>query len=145
MMPQTSWTPTFAENMKYQSTFVSALKAYEEKTGKVLSSDSLLPSLEKCRSPSDIFTILRQQIPGIGRSLSSHSSLTMCLNPTVNIIGPFSAAIDGAIGLVSPIETDAIHPQSGPLISILQAHSPAGLIFTAIGVLLSVNISTISS
>jgi hypothetical protein len=146
MIPQTSWTPTSesAENMKYRFIFNSALKAYEEKTGKVLSSDPLLPSLEKCRFPSGIFTILRQQIPGIGQSLSSHGSLTMGLNPTVNIIGSFSAAIHGAIGLVSQTERHD-HPQSSPLISILQAHTPAGLIFTAIGVLLSVSISTISS
>ena len=101
MMPQTSWTPTSAENTKYQSTFVSALKAYEEKTGKVLSSDPLLPSLEMCHSPGDIFIILRQQIPGIGQSRSSHSSLTRWLNPTVNVISSFSTAIDGGIGLVS--------------------------------------------
>ena len=140
-MAQTSWAPKLTEHLKYRSMFVSALEAYEEKTGKVLSSDPLLRSFEKRHSPSDIFAILRQQIPGIGQSLS----LTMWLIPMVNIIGSFSAAIDGAIGLVSSTETDTIHPQSGLLISILQAHTPAGMIFTAIGVLLSVNISTISS
>ena len=145
IMAETSWAPKPTELMKYRSIFVSALKAYEEKTGKVLSSDPLLPSFEKCHSPSDIFTILRQQIPGIGQSLGRHSSLTGWLTPTVNIIDQFSATTDGAIGLVSLTETDTIHPQSDPLISILQAHTPAGLIFTAIGVLLSVNISTISS
>jgi hypothetical protein len=118
MMPQTSWASTPAERMKYQSIFVSALKDYEEKTGKVLSSDPLLRRLEKCRSPDDIITILWQQIPAIGPSWSGHISLTRWLNPTVNVINSFSAAVDGAIGLVSPTETEAIHPQSGTLIVI---------------------------
>lgn len=111
MMPQTSWAPTPAEHMKYRSIFDNALNAYEEKTGKVLSSNPLLRRLEKCHAPDDIITILRQQIPGIDQSRSSQSSLTRWLNPTVNVINSFSEVIDGAIGLVSPTETEAIHRQ----------------------------------
>jgi hypothetical protein len=145
MMRQASWTPTPASHVSYRSVFNDALKAYEEKSGKVLSSDPLLRRLEKCHSPDDVITVLLQQIPGIDQSWSSHSSLTSWLNPTVNVINSFSAAIDGAIGLVSPTETEVIHPQSGALIFILQPNTPAGLIFTAIGVLFSVAISTICS
>jgi hypothetical protein len=101
MMPQTSWVSIPAEHMKYRSIFVSALKAYEEKTGNVLFSDPLLRRFGKCRSLDDIITILRQQIPGIGTSPSGHRSLTRWLNHTVNVINSFSAAIDGTIGLVS--------------------------------------------
>jgi hypothetical protein len=112
MMLQTSWVPTPVEHMKYRSTFDNALKAYEEKTGKVLSSDPLLHSLEKCHSPDDIITILLQQIPGIDQSRSSDGELTRSLNLTVNVIDSFSAAIDWAIGPVSPVETEAAHLQS---------------------------------
>jgi hypothetical protein len=112
MMPQTSWAPTPAEYMKYRSTFDSALKAYEEKTGKVLSSDPLLRRLEKCYSPDNIVAILLQQIPRIDQSRRSDGGLTRWLNLTVNVINSLSAAIDWAISLVSPTETEATHLQS---------------------------------
>ena len=115
-MPKISYIP--AEHVKYRSTFVSALKAYHEKTGKVLSSELLLLRLEKCRSLDDIITILWQQIPGIGPSEIDHRSLARWLNPTVNVINSYSAAIHWAIGLVSPNETGAIHPQSGTLMFV---------------------------
>jgi hypothetical protein len=120
-MPQTSWAPTPAEQLKYRSIFASALQDYEEKTGNVLSSDPLRRRLERCHSPGEIIAILRQQSPGIDsdQSRSSHSSITRWLKPTVNVINSFSVAIDGTIGLVSPTEAEAIHPQSGPLIFVL--------------------------
>jgi hypothetical protein len=105
-MSQTSQAPTgqSASQSKYRSIFDSALKAYEANTGKDLSLDPLLCRLETCDSPDDILVLLRQQIPGIHQSRSSDDGLTRWLNPTVNVINSFSAAVGGAVGLVSPTQ-----------------------------------------
>jgi hypothetical protein len=107
-----------ANYYKYHTLFVTALEDYEEKTGNVLSSDPLLRRLEKCHSPNDIITILRQQIPGIGPSRGGHISLTRWLNPTVNVINSFSPVIDWKLCIVSPTETGSMHSQFGTLILI---------------------------
>jgi hypothetical protein len=140
-MLQAHRVPTSAS--QYRSTFDSALKAYEVKTGKVLSSDPLLRRLATCRSPDDIITLLRQQIPEVDQSLTGDGGLTRWLNPTVNVINAFAAAIGGIVDPVSPPSPSGT---SGiwMLISTLQAYSPAGLIFTAIGILFSVSIFIIS-
>jgi len=83
--------------------FDNALKAYEEKTGKDLSSNPLRHRIETCNSPDDIIIILRQQIPDY-KSQSSDDKLTRWLNPTVNVIKAFSANIGGAVALVSPTQ-----------------------------------------
>ncbi|KAF8469866.1 hypothetical protein DFH94DRAFT_847734 [Russula ochroleuca] len=113
-MSQTS--PEAASRYNYQFIFDSALEAYERKTGKDLTKDPLLRSLETCSSPDAVLTLLRAQILGPGPSQSSGDKLTAWLIPTVNVINAFSATI-------------------GPGVSL--AYPPAGVIFTGIGVLLS--------
>ncbi|KAF8469853.1 hypothetical protein DFH94DRAFT_847724 [Russula ochroleuca] len=114
IMPQTSLE--VASHFNYQSIFDSALEEYKSKTGKDLTEDPLLRSLETCDTPDAVLTILRAQILGPGPSQSSHDKLTTWLDPTVNVINAFSATIGGGVGLAYP---------------------PAGVIFTGIGVLLS--------
>ncbi|KAF8469857.1 hypothetical protein DFH94DRAFT_772979, partial [Russula ochroleuca] len=114
IMPQTSLEAASRSN--YQSIFDSALEAYKKKTGKDLTKDPLLRSLENCDSPDAVLTILRAQLLGPGQSQSSRDKMTTWLNPTVNVINAFSATIGGGVGLAYP---------------------PAGVIFTGIGVLLS--------
>jgi hypothetical protein len=111
-MPQASWVPTPASHVKYRFTFDSALKAYEVKTGKVLSSEPLLRRLETCRSPDDIITVLRRQISGVDQSLTSDGGLTRWLKPTVNVINSFAAVIGGTVGLVSPTEFEVAYLES---------------------------------
>jgi hypothetical protein len=66
--------------------------------------------------------------------------MTTWLNPTVNVINAFSATIGGGVGLVSPTRIEISAPD---LIFVSEAYPPAGVIFTGIGVLLSVsNLST---
>ena len=139
-MPQTSSEPTL--HAKYQAVFDSALSSYEKKTGKALSSNPLRRKLETCHSPNDIVITLGQQIPGSHQSRSSDDALTKWLNPTVNVINAFSTTISGAVGSVSLIRGGS--PRICTLMFILQAYAPAGLIFTAIGILLAVNIYIIS-
>ena len=119
----------------YQSIFDSALERYKKKTGKDLTKDPLLRSIETCNSPDAVLTLLRAQILGPGQSQSSSDKSTSWLDPTVNVINAFSAAIGGGVGLVS-------HENrvDQPLFDIiLEAYPPAGVIFTGIGALLSVS------
>ncbi|KAH9989500.1 hypothetical protein BJV77DRAFT_1069445 [Russula vinacea] len=110
-MPHTSLEAA-SRSADYQSIFDSALEAYERRTGKDLTKDPLLRSLETCQSPDAVLAILRAQICGPS-DLSDKS--TTWLDPTVNVINAFSSAV-GGVGLIYP---------------------PAGVIFTGIGILLS--------
>src|ERR1700730_3204612 len=99
-MPETSPAPTgkLPSHSTYRSIFDNALKVYEEKTGKKLTSDPLLNTLETCNSPEGILVILRQQIPGVHGSQSSNDGLMRWLKPTIDVIHSFSTAIGGAVG-----------------------------------------------
>jgi hypothetical protein len=134
-MPQTSLEAASRSN--YQSIFDSALEAYKKKTGKDLTKDPLLRSIETCNSSDAVLTILRAQILGPGQSQSSRDKMTTWLNPTVNVINALSATIGGGVGLVSPTRIEVI---GSDLIFVLEAYPPVGVIFTGIGVLLSVSI-----
>jgi hypothetical protein len=106
-MPHTSLEAA-SRSADYQSIFDSALEAYERRTGKDLTKDPLLRSLETCQSPDAVLAILRAQICGPS-DLSDKS--TTWLDPTVNVINAFSSAV-GGVGLVSVTknDNDAINP-----------------------------------
>jgi hypothetical protein len=103
-MPQTSLEAASRSN--YQLIFDSALEAYKKKTGKDLPKDPLFRRFENCQSPDAVITILRAQIRGPG---NRSDKLTTWLDPTVNVINAFSAAI-GGVGLVSVTKNEAISP-----------------------------------
>ena len=83
-----------------QAIFDIALKEYERKTKKVLSTDPLMAQLQACDSPSAILTLLHSQRSG---STSSDERLTNWLIPTVNVLSSFSATLGQGIGLVNSI------------------------------------------
>jgi hypothetical protein len=97
-----------APRYNYQAIFDSALKAYKTKTGKDLTSDPLLRSIENCNSPDAVLAILRAQILEPGQSQGSHNRLTTWLDPTVNVLNAFSPTIS-IVGIVS---FEVIHPGS---------------------------------
>jgi hypothetical protein len=101
-------SPEASSCVNYNTIFDSALQAYKAKTGKDLSSNPLFHRLETCRSPDDIITILRQQIPGVDQSASGNSDgrLTGWLDSTVKVINAFSTTIGGTVTLVSLTEYD---------------------------------------
>jgi hypothetical protein len=110
-MPQT--LPHDLARANYQSIFDSALQEYKKKTGKDISSNPLFNKLQSCGSPDDIITMLRQQIPGFGQSVSGSSDdrLTRWLGPTVQVINAFSATIGGAVALVGPTAYEVTPPE----------------------------------
>ena len=95
---------TFTEapsRFNYQAIFDSALTAYKKKTGKDLTSDPLLCRFEACDTPDAILAIFRAQTLGTGQPRSSEDKLLTWLNPTINVLSAFSAAIGGSVGQVS--------------------------------------------
>jgi hypothetical protein len=105
-MSQTS--PSAASRSNYQAVFDNALEAYKKKTGKDLTSDPLLHSLETCNSPDAVLAILQAQILEPGQPQSSRNKLTTWLDPTVKVLNAFSSTIGGFVGLVSLKEFELI-------------------------------------
>ena len=125
----------------YQVIFDSALTAYKKKTGKDLTSDPLLCRFEACHSPDTILAIFQTQILGPGQLRSGGDKLLTWLNPTINVLSAFSSAIGGSVGQVS-LKTFKVTRSGGicSLIPVFKAYPPVGVIFTGIGVLLSVSV-----
>jgi hypothetical protein len=98
-----------ASRSNYQSIFDGAIEAYQRKTGKDLTKDPLLRTLETCASPDAVLTILRAQMFGPGQSQSNTDKLTTWLDPTVNVINAFSVIIGGGVGLVSLTKVEVIN------------------------------------
>ncbi|KAH9014779.1 hypothetical protein EDB84DRAFT_1635584 [Lactarius hengduanensis] len=71
--------------------------------------------LQTCNSPTDILAVLHTQVQQFEKSTSGNDKLTKWLDPTVNVLYAFSAALGEGIGLV---------------------FSPAKVIFAGAGVLL---------
>jgi hypothetical protein len=136
-MSQTSATTT-ASHLNYESIFLNALEAYKRRTGNDLRSHPLLAKLEACDSPDAVLATLREQIPGLDKSDSNEDGFTKWLNPTVNVLYSFSSTIGGGIGLVGL--SSARLAQNCVLIFITQVYPPAGVIFSGIGILLSVSV-----
>ena len=137
-MPQT--TSEAASRSNYQPIFDGALEAYQRKTGKDLTKDPLLRTLETCNSPDAILTTLRGQILQPGQSHDSTDKLTTWLIPTVKVINAFSETIGEALALVSSRMLRLSAPGLPSDYYFLEAYPPAVVIFTGIGVFLSVSI-----
>ncbi|KAH8977507.1 hypothetical protein EDB92DRAFT_772375 [Lactarius akahatsu] len=109
-----SQTPP-APSSNLQAIFYASMKEYEKKTKKDLLAHPLMAQLQSCNSPTDILAVLRTQVQQFEQSTSCDDKLTKWLNPTVNILYAFSAALGEGVGMV---------------------FSPAKVIFTGAGVLL---------
>ena len=132
---------TSTSQSNFACIFNAALESYERKTKKDLVSHPLLPSLQSCRSPESVVTVLREQVPAFNQSQSCSDGLTKWVNPTVNVLHSFSETIGQGVGLVN-IKTFVAG--NFYLNFYLQAFSPASVIFTGIGVLLSVSVLHLS-
>ena len=133
---------TSSATLNYQLIFDNALEVYKKKTNKELRSHPLLPKLQACNSPNAVLTVLREQIPTFDQSHSTsgtNDKLTNWLNSTVNVLYSFSETIGAGIGLVSN-ESVRGGTDQGLIVAVVQVYPPAGVIFTGIGVLLSVSI-----
>lgn len=136
---------TTSSRLNYQSIFDNALEVYRKKTGKDLRSHPLLSKLETCDSPDAVLNTLRHEIPGFGQSGSSNDNnkLTKWLDPTTKVLFAFSSTIGDGVSLVSTALASKPNSELGWLTSricTLKAYPPAGVIFSGIGILLSVSV-----
>ena len=118
----------------FQIIINNALKAYEKRTKQDLLAHPLAAQFQTCDSPTAILAVLQQQVQGLDQSGSSDDRWTKWLDPTINVLFAFSATVGAGVGLVCP----GSFAKFCILIFIWQAFAPANVIFTGIGVLLSV-------
>jgi hypothetical protein len=98
-MSQTASTSTASS--RFQAIFDAALKLYEKQTKKDLIAHPLASQLQACNSTNAIIAVLQGQIREFNQAHSSDERLIRWLNPTVNVLCAFSAAICGGVSLVS--------------------------------------------
>ncbi|KAH9024695.1 hypothetical protein EDB85DRAFT_267786 [Lactarius pseudohatsudake] len=113
-----------SSSSSFQPIFEKALKEYEKKTGKDLTSHPLAAEIKGCGSPEAILTILEGKANELNQFRSSDKRLTKWLNPTVNILNALSATLGEGAGSVFP---------------------PTKIIFSGIGILLVAAKSTVAN
>ena len=91
---------TSAASSHFQTIFDEALKLYQKRTKKDLTTHPLASQLQSCDSTSAIITVLQAQIREFDQA-HSNDRFTKWLNPTVNVLCAFSAAVSGGVSLVS--------------------------------------------
>jgi hypothetical protein len=95
--------PSISSSTNFQLIFSDALKAYEKLTNKDLLSHPLAAQLDPCESPSSILAVLQEQLQEHDQSRTSAARPHKWLEPTVNVLYPFSEAIGEGVGLVRPM------------------------------------------
>jgi hypothetical protein len=91
---------TAASSNNFQQIFNNALKAYERRTKNDLLAHPLAAQLQACQSPAAVLAILHQQVQELDQSRSSDERWSKWLDPTVNVLFAFSAALGEGVGLV---------------------------------------------
>ena len=98
-----------ASPSKFQLIINDALTVYHKRTKNDLLLHPLATELQNCESPTDIFTVLQQQVQGLDQSQSGDDRWTRWLDPTIHVILTFSQTA-GTAGLVCP--TTSAYPRS---------------------------------
>jgi hypothetical protein len=125
-----------ASSSKFQLLINNALRVYEKRTKKDLLAHPLAAQLQTCRSPAAILAILQEQVQGLDQSQRGNERWSRWLDPTVNVLFAFSTAIGAGVSLV--FRSACYSSEICVLTFIWQVFSPTSVIFTGIGVLLSV-------
>jgi hypothetical protein len=128
---------TTAPSSNFQLILDNALKVYQKRTKNDILLHPLAPQLQTCSSHSDVLAVLQQQVQGLDQSRSDDDRWTKWLNPTIHVLLTFSGTV-GTVGLVCLANMCIF--EICMLIFVLQAFSPATVVFAGIGVLLSVSI-----
>ena len=100
-----SLSPPTTSSSNLEAIFNAALTTYKTKTKNDLLAHPLAPQLQVCRSPSDVLTVLRDQIQHFDQSTNNDERLTRWLNPTVNVLYSVSGTLGGSVGNVISILT----------------------------------------
>jgi hypothetical protein len=92
--------PSASESL-FQSIFQAALKSYQKQTKTDLLAHPLSSQLQSCNSTTAILALLQDQVQEFDKVHSGDERLTKWLDPTVNVLCAFSAAVSGGVSLVS--------------------------------------------
>jgi hypothetical protein len=133
---------TSTSRLDFASIFDAALESYNRKTKKDLASDPLFTTLQSCDSPEAILSVFREHIPAFNRSQSIDDNFTKWVIPTVNVLHALSDTLGQVVGLVNI--RMFCREGSSILIFTFQSFPPANIIFSGIGVLLSVSALMVS-
>ena len=85
----------------FQLIFEKALKEYEKKTGKALTTHPLAVEINGCASTEAILAILESKCRDLDQSQKGDERLTKWLKPTVNILNALSPTFGTVVGMVS--------------------------------------------
>jgi hypothetical protein len=96
-----------SSSSNFQSIFNAALEAYEKTTKNKLLSHPLVTQLQSCDSPAAVLSVLQDLIQELDQSRNHEQRLTSWLDPTVNVLFSFSAALGEGVGLVYLKVTDS--------------------------------------
>ena len=77
------------------------MKLYQKQTKKDLTTHPLVSQLQGCNSTTAIIAILEDQVREFDQACNGDERMTKWLNPTVNVLCAFSAAVSGGVSLVS--------------------------------------------
>ena len=128
----------------FQLIINNALNTYRKRTKKDILTHPLATRLEGCGTPAAILDILQEQVRGSDQSQRGDERWSKWLDSTVNVLFTFSGTIGACVGLVC-LRTCTHSSGICVLIFIWQVFSPASVIFTGVGILLSVGIPSIST
>ena len=138
-MSSASKTSSLVSN--FEILFDTALAKYAKRTGQDLRNHPLAAAIDRCQSPDSILAIFQEQSQAFDEFRNGDPQLIKWLGPVVNglhAISTNTVLSDGA-SLVSPNQFRASFPKWFD--SNLQAFPPANIVFSGIGVLLSVSVT----
>jgi len=125
-----------ALSSNFQLIFNNAVDTYRKRTKRDLLTHPLAAQLQTCGTSAAILAILQEQVQGLDQSQRGDERWSKWLDPTVNVLFAFSTTIGAGVSLV--FRRDGYPSDICVLTFIWQVFSPASVIFTGIGVLLSV-------
>jgi hypothetical protein len=92
---------TATSSTNFETIFTAALKEYKKQTQNDIASHPLATQLRSCDSSSAILAVLRIQVQTFDQSQTPDEKWTQWLDPTVNVLYAFSAALGNGVGVVS--------------------------------------------
>jgi hypothetical protein len=90
---------TSTPSTSFETIFTAALKEYKKQTKTDIVSHPLATQLQSCDSSSAIIAVLRTQVQTVDKG--SDERWTKWLDPTVNVLFAFSAALGSGVGVVN--------------------------------------------
>jgi hypothetical protein len=140
--PSTAYTTS-----NFEALFDAALAKYKKRTGQDLCNHPLAAIIDRCQSPYEILAIFQEQSRAFDEFRNGDPKLIKWLMPVVNGLHAISTStvISTAASLVSSsLRGPVFYETMTNIVQQFHQAFPAQLIFSGIGVLLSVRVDLIS-